>query len=74
MFDYAYFHPDNGVFPQLSSTMNETMSNEYQNSSYNNSMMLKQAFGVGRFVVLGLSIVFFILSIVDFAVYRRPGG
>jgi len=74
MFDYVYYHPDNGVFTLLPERMNETMSANYSNAAWNNTVMLRQAFGVGRFAVLGLAVVFFIVGIADYTTTRKGGG
>lgn len=65
VFDYAYYNPDSGAFIKLTETMNETLNPVYRNITYNQSVMFRQAFGIGRFAVLGLCLVFFVIGVVD---------
>jgi len=74
MFDYAYYHPDDGVFTLLPERMNETMNSDYQNSTWNQTIMLRQAFGVGRFITLGLAVTMFVLSAADYVTLGRKKG
>ena len=71
-FDYVYYNPDSGALHKLTEVFNETLSNtsyealgnqSYQDICYNQSKMFRQAFNLGRFFVLGLTIVFFVLSV-----------
>ena len=71
MFDYAYYHPENGIFNMMPERFNETLNTQYQNSAYNQTVMLRQAFGMGRFLVLGIGVVCGIISVVDYASTRR---
>ena len=74
VFDYAYYNPDSGAFIQLTETMNETLNPEYRNITYNQSVMFRQAFGIGRFVILGLCLTFFVIGVVDgITTYKRKG-
>jgi len=74
MFDYAYYNPDSGAFIMLPEVMNETMTPEYQNITYNQTIMYREAFGMGRFAVMGLCVVTFFIGIFDTYAIRRNGG
>lgn len=74
MFDYAYYNPDNGVFTILPEKMNETMNPIYQNITWNQTMMFREAFGVGRFVTLALGVVMFVIGAMDYVVTDRRNG
>ena len=74
MFDYAYYNPDSGVFIKLPKVMNNTMTPEYQNITHNQSVMFRQAFGMGRFAVIGLCLVTFLIGIFNTYVVRKEGG
>ena len=75
MFDYAYYNPDSGALLTLSETMNETLTPAYQNLCWNQSVMFRQAFGVGRFIVLGFCVLFFIVDVADWTIsYRKQKG
>jgi len=73
MFDYAYYNDDTGVFNMMPSRLNETMNAEYQSQAWNQTVMLREAFGMGRFLVLGIGIICGIISVVDYVSDRRFG-
>lgn len=55
MYDYLYYNDTTGVFHVIPEILNETMLPEYQNSSWNASQVLYEAFGIGRFVWFGVA-------------------
>lgn len=72
MYDYAYYNPDSGGLLKVAEVFNETLNDEYRNLTWNQTMMFRQAFGMGRFIVMGLSLLFLVISVLDVVGYE-PG-
>lgn len=53
MFDYGFHNPDSGAMTQLGEKFNETLSPSMASSRYNNTKMLRQSFGISRFICIG---------------------
>ena len=68
MFDYGFNDPDVGAFRKLPEIMNDSLSPTYQNWTYNQSMLARQFFGVGRFICIALCPILFVIE----AVTRKP--
>jgi hypothetical protein len=62
MFDYAFFDPDVGGLTRLREEMNESMLTEQRNQAYNNSVMLRQGFGLGRVICIALCPILFVIE------------
>ena len=54
MYDYAFFDDAEGGLTKLQETLNNSLNSEYRNSTYNTSVMLKNGFGWGRIICIGL--------------------
>lgn len=59
MYNYFYYNDTTGLLHILSDTLNDTMSPHYQNESWNTSVVLRDAFGIGSFIWLGIALVCF---------------
>ena len=65
MYDYMYYNDTNGVFKMIPEILNDTMLPKYQNSSWNTSQVLYQAFGIGRFVWFGIAMICIAVEVVN---------
>lgn len=65
MFDNVWYNDDNGVFKILPEKMNNSMSSETANESWNKTGMLRDAFGMGRVICIILVPVCICLEAVD---------
>ena len=66
MFDYGFHNPDSGAFIKLRNVANETISNEtWRNDANSQGNMLRQAFGIGRVICIGLCVLCFIIAVLD---------
>lgn len=65
MVDYGYNNPVNGGFTLMRDKLNESMSPSYRSSSYNQSKMLSQFFGAGRFIILAIAVGCFVVEALD---------
>lgn len=63
MFDYGYNNPDTGAFTRLESMMNETLTGDYQQSAFDNNNMMRQFFGIGRFIILAICAIAFVVGV-----------
>jgi len=70
MFDYGFNNPDTGAFTALEEQMNETLTGDYQDSAYDLNVMMRQFFGIGRVVIVGICVVVIAFIIFD----RNPSG
>jgi len=66
-FDYGFHNPDSGMLPQLREKLNDSMLPEYRNKAYNNSQMMREAFGIGRVICIGLAI-----AIAPLELFKKP--
>ena len=55
MYDYALFHPDSGGLSMITEKMNNSLNAEYRNRTYNQTVMLRDGFGWGRIICIGLA-------------------
>lgn len=62
MFDNAYNNPDTGAFTKLTEVMNKTLNDEYRDRTYNNTLMYKEFFGIGRVITIALAPVLFAIE------------
>jgi len=67
MYDYLYYDNDQGVFNIIADIFNDTMLPEYSANAWNQTQMLYQAFGIGRFVWMGVALLCFAVEVV-----KRP--
>ena len=65
MFDNVWYDDDGGVFQVLPEKFNNSMDSETRNSSWNTTVMLRDAFGWGRVICIILVSVCFVLEAVD---------
>jgi len=65
MFDNIWYNDTNGVFTIIPETLNNTLSNETKNSSWNTTQVLRSAFGLGRVICIGLCIGCLVLEAID---------
>jgi hypothetical protein len=54
MFDNVWYNDDNGVFKILPEAFNDSMNPVTRNSSWNTTKVLREAFGWGRVICIGL--------------------
>ena len=66
MFDYGFNNPDTGAFTVLEEQMNETLTGDYQQSAYDLNVMMREFFGIGRVVIIGI-----IVAIIAFILFDR---
>jgi len=59
MFDYGFFDTESGGLHKLQETLNNSLNDQYRNSTYNTTIMLKNGFGWGRVICIGLAPVLF---------------
>lgn len=62
MYDYAYNDPNDGAFIKLRESLNGSMNWEMRNKTYNNSRVVVQMFGIGRFLILAMAVVCFAIE------------
>ena len=72
MFDYAYYNPDSGALIKMTEAFNETLSTKYQNDLWNQTVMLREAFGYGRFGFFASGLIIFAVGVFDDR--RSKGG
>jgi len=65
MFDNVWYNSDNGVFHVIPEKLNDTLSNDTKNSAWNTTGVLRQAFGLGRVICIGLCIGCLVLEAID---------
>lgn len=66
MYDYAFHNPSSGAFVKLRDIANETIVNEtWRDNTNAQADMLRQAFGIGRVVCMGLCILLFVIAVLD---------
>jgi len=65
MFDNVWYNSDNGVFTVIPEKLNDTLSDETRNSSWNTTQVLRSVFGLGRVICIGLCIGCLVLEAVD---------
>jgi len=56
LFDYFYYDNETGVIPRMADILNNSLDTPTQNNAWNNTLMLRQAFGIGRFLWFGMAI------------------
>lgn len=71
MYDYAFNDPTHGAFTKMQETLNESLSPQYQSWVNNHTVELKQFFGVGRVVIIGLCLGCFGIEVFDH--FRKRG-
>jgi hypothetical protein len=54
MFNNVYYNNQNGIFKLLPDALNSSMDQEHINTTSNQTQMLRDAFGIGRVVCIGL--------------------
>lgn len=64
MFDYFYYDDNVGFIPRMTDILNESLDAQSQSNAWNNTLMLRQAFGIARFVWAGMAIVTTAVAIV----------
>lgn len=52
MFDNMYYNETSGVIPKMSSVFNNTLDSDTRNNTWNRTVMLRDAFGIGRVVCI----------------------
>lgn len=65
MYDYGFNDPTHGAFTKMQDVMNDTLSPEYRNWTYNHTVEQKQFFGVGRVICIGMCLACFGIEIFD---------
>lgn len=54
MYDNMYYNSENGFFTIMPETLNESMSSDTANDSWNSTLLLRDVFGYGRVIVIAL--------------------
>ena len=72
MFDYGYNNPDTGAFSRMVEELNETMSPYYRNWMWNNTLMYREFFGIGRFICMALCPI--LIGVEIFSKRLKPVG
>jgi len=65
MFDNIYYNDDNGIFTLIPEHFNNSMHSDTANDSWNTTGMLRDVFGWGRIICIGLVIGCITLEAVD---------
>lgn len=66
MFDYAFHNPDSGAFIKLRNVANNTIDNtSWRDNTNDQGNMLRDAFGIGRVICIGLCVLCFIIAVLD---------
>ena len=62
-FDYGFNNPDTGAMTRIKEISNETLTGDYRDSANDNYAMLTQFFGIGRFAILVIGIIGFVVCV-----------
>ena len=65
VFDHGFNNPDTGGFTMLEEQMNETLTGDYQQSAYDLNVMMREFFGIGRVVIVGVCVVIIAFILFD---------
>lgn len=65
MYDNLWYDNESGVMPKLSGILNESMTSDTQNRTWNWTVVFHDAFGLGRVICIGLTIGFAVLEAFD---------
>jgi len=65
MYDNMYYNDDSGFFTILPEKMNESMSSDRANDSWNQTIKLREAFGWGRVITIIMIPVCIALEAID---------
>lgn len=63
--DYGYNNPETGAFRRVQNALNDTLSDSYASWVNNGTMKMRQFFGIGRVVVVGVCILACSLEILE---------
>lgn len=69
VFDYGFHNSESGAFNLLRENLNNSMDSDWRNKTYNNSLMLREAFGYGRVICIILCPACFVIG-----VFKRDVG
>jgi hypothetical protein len=62
MYDYAFWHDEDGAFYKLSDRLNESLDATRQQDAFEQGQMFRQGFGICRVICIGMCIVFLIAA------------
>jgi hypothetical protein len=62
MFDYSFHNSESGAMWKLSDVVNESLEGDFASSTHNTSEMLRQSFGYGRVICIGIIPVAFAVN------------
>jgi len=65
MFDNVWYNEETGVIPTLAEKLNNSLSDETRNNSWNTTGVLRDAFGLGRVICIVLVPVCIAIEAVD---------
>ena len=65
MFDNVWYNDDNVIFHVLPEKFNNSLGDATKNSSWNTTVMLRDAFGLGRVICIILVPACFVLEAID---------
>lgn len=65
MYDYGFYNPDSGALYEFTDALNETMNTKTQSAAWNNTQMLKEAFGLCRFGTLAVGLTIYVIGVID---------
>ena len=54
MFDNAWYSESSGAIPKIADVFNDTLSSDNRNSTWNQTVMFRDAFGIGRVICIVL--------------------
>ena len=65
MFDNAWYSETSGVIPKIADVFNNTLSSDKRNDTWNQTIMFRDAFGLGRVICIVLVPVCVAIEAVD---------
>ena len=65
MFDHGFNDPDSGGFTLLQEQINETLTGDYKDTAYERNTMLKEFFGIGRVIIVGMCVLIIAYMLFD---------
>lgn len=67
MYDYLYYDADHGAINMIADIFNDTLLPAYQSRAWNATVLQYEAFGMARFLFIGVAIACFAIEI-----WKRP--
>ena len=65
MYDNIWYNDSTGIIPQLADRLNNSLTDDVRNNSWNKTSMFKDAFGIGRVICIALVPICIVIQAVD---------